>query len=128
METEDSPASLDDVRLAIFRQHTQLAQVLDELETSANAVLDKGGNGEALRRALDALQARFLRHLAFEEANLSHKEVLGDHAEQRVRLQALVHDRDVYGDATGLAREARAFVHALRKDLADENEKLRALA
>jgi len=141
MDTQRSQESLDDVRLAIFRQHTQLAQLLEELEASADAVLSRRGDGAALRRALDALQARFVRHLDYEELHLASvlprgssgiageaaKALLGDHAEQRVRMSGLVHDRDVFGDPEGLAREARAFVHVLRKDLAEENARLRAL-
>jgi hypothetical protein len=42
-------------------------------------------------------------------------------------MNGLVHDRDVFGDARGLAREARAFVHTVRRDLTAENEKLRAI-
>ena len=129
MDTQRSPESLDDVKTAIFRQHTQLAQLLDELEASADAVLGKGGDGEALRRALDALRVRFDKHLEYEESHLSGatKALLGDHAEQRARMKGLVHDRDVFGDSQGLAREARAFAHALRRDLAEEGAKLRAV-
>jgi len=129
MDTQHSPESLEDVKTAIFRQHTQLAQLLDELEASADAVLAKGGDGAALRGALDALHARFDKHLEYEQSHLSGatKAVLGDHAEQRARMKGLVHDRDVFGDPQGLAREARAFVHALRKGLAEEDAKLRAL-
>ena len=133
MDTQRSPESLDDVRLAILRQHTHLTQLLDELEASANAVLSNGGDGKALRDALDALHARFVRHLDYEELHLkgvlrdSSDLVLGDHAEQRRRMNGLVHDRDVFGDPRGLAREARTFAHVLRKDLAAEEAKLRAL-
>ena len=70
MDTQRSPESLDDVRLTIFRQHTQLGQLLDELEASAERVLAKGGDGEALRQALDALHVRFVRHLEYEESHL----------------------------------------------------------
>lgn len=129
MDTQRSPESLDDVKTAIFRQHTQLAQLLDELEASADAVLAKGGDGEALRRALDALHVRFDKHLEYEDSHLSGetKALLGDHAEQRARMRGLVHDRDVFGEPQGLARESRAFVHVLRKGLAEEDAKLRTL-
>lgn len=129
MDTQRSPESLEDVKTAIFRQHAQLAQLLDELEVSADAVLARGGDGDALRRALDALHVRFDKHLEYEESHLPGvtKAALGDHAEPRARMEGLVHDRDVFADSQGLAREARAFVHMLRKDLAEENAKLRAL-
>jgi hypothetical protein len=127
MDTQRSPERLDDVRLAIFRQHTQLAQLLDELETNADAVLTNGADGQALRSTIDALHARFARHLEYEESHLA-SELSGDHAEQRRRMKGLVHDREVFGDPRGLAREARAFAHVLRKDIAEEDAKLRALA
>ena len=136
METQPSPENLNDVRLAIFRQHTRLAQLLDELEAHANAVIAGGEEGAALRKALDVLHSRFVRHLEYEETHLPRwlppaaegaGALLGDHSDQRSRLKGLVHDRDVFGDGRGLALEARAFVHLLRKDLAEEDAKLRAL-
>ena len=33
MDTTATSTTLDDVRLAIFRQHTQLTELLDELES-----------------------------------------------------------------------------------------------
>lgn len=125
METH-RPENLDDVRLAILRQHTQLLQLLDELETNADAVLAKGGDGEALRRAVDALHVRFTHHVEYEQSHLS-RWLPKDHGEQSARMNGLVHDRDVYGDPRALAHEARAFVHSLRKELAEEAATLRSL-
>jgi hypothetical protein len=125
MDTQRSVATHEDVKLVILRQHTQLAELLDELESSADVVLVKGGNGEALRGALDALESRFVKHLEYEEAN--HPTFATNHVEHRARMKGLVHDRDVFGDPRGLAREARAFVHLLRKDLADEDRRLHDL-
>ncbi len=127
MDTQEIPLSLDDVKLAIYRQHTQLGQLLDELEANADSVVAKGGDGKVLRHSLDALHVRFMRHLAYEEAHLTPNTVLGDHVEQRVRMRGLVHDRDVFADPRDLAREARAFIHLLRRDLTEEDAKLRAL-
>jgi hypothetical protein len=126
METQPATATLDDVRLAIFRQHTQLEQLFDELEAHANA---------ELRRALDLVTARFARHLEYEEAHLSpwgvgvrgEEPLMGDHDDQRALVRGLVHDRDVFGDARTLSREALAFIHVVRKDMVDEDRKLRAL-
>jgi hypothetical protein len=135
METQPATATLDDVRLAIFRQHTQLEQLFDELEAHANAVLASGGEGVELRRALDLVTARFARHLEYEEAHLSpwgvgvrgEEPLMGDHDDQRALVRGLVHDRDVFGDARTLSREALAFIHVVRKDMVDEDRKLRAL-
>ena len=124
-----APESLDDVKLAIFRQHTQLAQLLDELEASADAVLDEGRRRRSPPPSRSSvLHVRFASHLEYEESHLSEQgRSLGDHGEQRARMKGLVHDRDVFGDPQDLAREARAFVHVLRKDMAEEDAKLRAL-
>lgn len=137
MDTQRSPTTLDDVRLAIFRQHTQLAQLIDELEAHASAVLAGGGQSEQLRAALELLDTRFTRHLEYEEAHLAKwlsataadpdRALLGDHDDQRTRMKGLLHDRDVFGDPSSLAREALAFVHHLRSDLAAEDAELRAL-
>ena len=135
METQATTATLDDVRLAIFRQHTQLAQLLDELEAHANAVVASGGEGVELRHALDLVTARFARHLEYEEAHLSpwvaavrgEEPLMGDHDHQRALVRGLLHDRDVFGDARTLSREALAFIHVVRKDMVDEDRKLRAL-
>jgi hypothetical protein len=140
MSTQSSvaPESFEDVRLAIFRQHTRLAQVLDELEVEAEAVLAASGDGRAapdgraLRMALDVVHASLLRHLADQESRFAPwlprggAALFGEHAEQRARTDALFHDRDVYGDARSLALEARAYVHAMRKQIAAEDDKLRA--
>jgi hypothetical protein len=138
MDTQPTPAALDDVRLAIFRQHTQLGQLIDELETCANAVLKARGEGRAaLGKALELLHTHFERHLEYEEAQLAkclpagaadaRGSLLGDHDDQRSRMNALVHDRDVFSDPCTLAHEALVFVHHLRKEMADEDSKLRAL-
>jgi hypothetical protein len=137
MNIQHAPASLNEVRLAVLRQHTQLAQLLDELEQHSNAVI--GGavvdGATPLESALGLLLLRFSRHLDYEEAHLARwlpaskrAELLSDHEEQRQRALGLVHDRDVFSDARTLAREALAFVHSLRKDIANEAEVLRALA
>lgn len=129
-------AELDDIRLAILRQHTQLAQVLDELEEHAHAVVAKREDGAATRRLVDVLHTRFVRHLDYEETHLgpwiraaagAGSQLLGDHPEQRRMISGLLHDRAVFEDAQTLAREACACVHILRKDMADEEAKLRAL-
>ena len=136
MDIQHAPASLNEVRLAILRQHTQLAQLLDELELHAKAVIGGAVADEAkpLNDALALLLTRFSRHLDYEEANLAQwippgkrGTLLGDHQDQRGRAHGLVHDRDVFGDPRTLAREALAFVHTLRKDMAAEEELLRAL-
>lgn len=136
MNIQHAPASLNEVRLAVLRQHTQLAQLLDELEQQASAAI--GGSVvdgvPALEDALGMLLMRLSRHLDYAEAHLprwmpapTRAELLSDHEEQRQRALGLVHDRDVFSDPRTLAREALAFVHALRKDIASEEEELRAL-
>lgn len=127
MDITRSPGRFDEVRLAILRQHAQIAELLDELEAAADAVLTKGSDGGALQHALDALHVRFIKHLEYEEFHLGSVADLGEHVEQRRRMRGLVHDRDVFGDRRGLAREARAFVHVLRKELAEETARLREL-
>jgi len=47
MNTQQTPATLDDVRLPIFRQHTQIAQLTDEFETHAIAIVAGGGDRRA---------------------------------------------------------------------------------
>lgn len=133
MDTE-LRTTLDDVRLAILRQHTQLAQLLDELEESAQAVLANREDGAATRRIIDQLHTRFVRHLDYEETHLgpwirsaAATTLLGDHPEQRHMINGLLHDRAVFEDSQTLAREARVFVHLLRVDMVDEEAKLRAL-
>lgn len=134
MDLQQAPATLDDVRLAIFRQHTQLTQLIDELEAHAMAVLG-GGERAALHEAIDLLNARFVRHLEFEEAHLARwlpvtdpqPSLLADHGEQRLTMKGLVHDRNVFGDPHTLARAVLAFAHHLRKDMVDEDARLRAL-
>ena len=130
MNTQRAPATLDDVRLEILRQHTQIAQLTDELETHAAAVVASGGHhralASALNAALDRLSSQFARHLDYEE---THSDVapLGDHTDQRCRLQGLLHDREVFGDLCTVAREALAFAHQLRSDIAAEDGKVRGL-
>ena len=132
MDTQRTPTTLDEVRLAIFRQHTQLAQLLDELELHAKAVLDGSGEARALNDALEVLNIRFTRHLAYEEPHLAKwlpraPSLLGDHDDQRLRMEGLVHDRAVFEDPRTLAHEALAFVRVVRADMVDEDRKLRAL-
>lgn len=138
MDTQRHPATLDDVRLAIFRQHTQLAELIDELEAHAMAVLAGGGEGKALSDALELLNARLVRHLEYVEVHLAKwlpaatatevsQSLLANHGDQRSRLRGLLHDRDVFGDPRTFAREVLTFVHYLRKDIAGEDEKLREL-
>jgi hypothetical protein len=135
------PTTLDDVRLTLFRQHTQIAQLTDELEIHAIAVVASGAvplaQARALSTALDLLGTHFVRHLDYEEAHLAAwlpppeadagPPILGDHTDQRLRLQGLLHDRDVFADLRTVAREALAFVHQLRSDMADEDFQVRAL-
>jgi hypothetical protein len=143
MDTHRIPTTLDDVRLAIFRQHTQIAQLTDELESHAVAVVACGGNhrvlAKALNEALDRLNTQFVRHLDYEEMHLarwlprpgterdSDVALLEDHTDQRSRLQGLLHDRDVFEDQRTVAREALAFVHHLRRDMVAEDCKVRGL-
>lgn len=137
MDTHPTPTTLDEVRLAIFQQHSRLAQLIDELEEHANAVRATGGDGKALSGALGLLHSRFLSHLEYEEKHLTdwlpepegdtRDALLGDHDEQRARMKGLVHDRAVFGDPRTLAAEVMAFVHFLRKDMSAEDAKLRAL-
>lgn len=135
MDTQPTPTTLADVQLAILRQHTQLGQLIDELEANADAVLAGRGDGKALNDALALVHMRFVRHLEYEDAHLakclppteSGEPVLGDHSDQRSRLSGLLHDRDVFGDPRTFAREVLTFVHQVRKDIAEENAKVRAL-
>lgn len=139
-EAVESPSSLEDLRLAIFRQHTQLEQLLDEVEGCASAVMTDRAAASRLRDAVRILHARFLRHLAFEEERLlpwlrsngRSDEVLErtmqeEHAEQRRRAEGLLHDASVFDDAQSFAREALTFVHAIRRDMAAEDARLRAI-
>lgn len=135
METSQTPTTLDDVLLHIFRQHTLLQELTDELEAHATAVLARA-DVKPLNDALERLNTRFVRHLEYEEAHLARwlvaaeiagAPLLGDHGDQRARLAGLLHDRDVFSDPRTLAREVLAFVHHLRKDMTDEDAKLRAL-
>jgi hypothetical protein len=132
METART-TTLDDVRLAILRQHTQLRQLLDEVELHAKAVLTGGGDGTKLEAGLGLLHTRFTKHLEYEEthlapwANRGPMPLLGDHEEQRERMDGLLHDRSVFGDPRTLAREACAFVHLLSKEMQDEETALREL-
>jgi hypothetical protein len=136
MNTQHTPASLDEVRLAVLRQHKQLAQLFDELEQQAHAVIDGGVvDATPLDSALGIVLMRFSRHLDYEEAHLARwmpaagrAALLSDHEEQRRRALGLVHDHDVFSDPRTVAREALAFVHSLRKDIANEDVGLRALA
>lgn len=136
MEIEHDTTSLNEVRLAVLRQHTQLRQLLDELEQHANAVV--GGavadRAKPLDDALGLLLTRFSRHLDYEEVHLGRwlaaggrGKLLGDHEDQRRRLRGLAHDRDVFDDPRTVAREALAFIHLLRTDMAEEEAELRAL-
>lgn len=124
--------TLDEVRLAILRQHSGIAQLLDELEAHAAAVIAGRGERRLVHTAVTVLQTRLLRHLDFEEEHLppfldGGEGLLADHADQRARIAGLVHDDVVFSDASTLAREAVGLVHVLRKDMIDEEAKLRAL-
>lgn len=137
MDTRLTSTTLDDVRLAIFRQHTQLTELLDELESHANAVLAGGGDPKALSRALELLNTRLDRHLADVEAQLGRwlpapdteagQARLAEYTDQRSRMRGLLHDRDVFGDARSFARAVLTAVHQLRKDVAREHAKLSEL-
>ncbi|HSO32792.1 MAG TPA: hemerythrin domain-containing protein [Labilithrix sp.] len=138
MELDRIPATLDDVRLAIFRQHTQLAQLCDELEEQANAVLAGSDDaGHVLRRDTEQFCARFARHLAYAETELerwlpaaatSAREILlGGHDDLRESLDGLLHDRAVFADPRAVAKETLALVHVVRKHMVAEDAALRAL-
>jgi hypothetical protein len=139
-ETEHETPTLADVRLAILRQHTQLAQLLDELETQAAGVVNGDDCVACLNDALVLIHRRFLRSLEFEETRLPPllsvlaqecsaglRESLADHVDQRARIEGLIHDRVVFTDPKTLAREALAFVHRVRVDMVEEDAGLRAL-
>lgn len=128
--TNERIATSEDVRLVILRQHTRLEQLLDELEASAVEVLAPNALGEgsaSLHAAVKLLHAHFVRHLEYEDEHLGDGERLAHHAEQRARLDGLVHDDAVFSDARTLALEAKSVVHALRRDMAEEHAKLRAV-
>ncbi len=140
--SEPSPSSLDDVRIAVFRQHKQLEQLLDEVESEANDVL-RGplrARGGRPRDALRILHTRFLRHLAYEELRLvpflrrqatstedPAASLLEEHEEQRALVDGLLHDSAIYGDPRVFAREALGFVRAIREDMASEESRMRAM-
>ena len=140
-QTQHAGSALSDVRLAVLRQHTQLAQLLDELELYAEAVIGGRDAPARMNDALVLLHRRFMRHLEFEETQLmpllatvlpertaALSASLAEHAEQRSRLDGLLRDRTVFADdPQTLAREALAFVHAIRTDIAGEEQGLRAL-
>lgn len=141
METQPTIAALEDVRLAISRQHTQLAQLMDELEAHAEGLLQGKECSAALNDALVLFHGRFVRHLDFEESRLSPllsgmhtaaaltlKTSMAEHKDQRERADGLLRDREIFADLRTLAREALTFVHMIRKDLAEENEALHGLA
>ena len=137
METQRIEATLDDVRLAIFRQHTQLAELIDELEAHASAALTGGDAGKALSGALELLDARLVRHAKFVESNLAGwlpspqtqagQARVAAQAEQRDRMRGLLHDREVFGDLRTLAHEVLTCIHMLRRELAGESARLREL-
>lgn len=141
MDIEDiAPSSLDDVRMAILRQHTQLAQLVDELEGHANDVVKDADAASRMRDAVRILHTRFLRHLAFEEAKLvpllqrseerarEAKALVEEHAEQRAQVDGLLHDVAVFSDPPSFAKAALTFVHSLRRDMTAEELWLRGLA
>jgi hypothetical protein len=86
------------------------------------------------------LHGRLVRHLDSEEARLLPllsvapkdaaavlRGLLGEHTDQRARIDGLLRARNVFTDARTLAREALAFVSAIRMDMADEDAALRSL-
>lgn len=126
--TRERIATSEDVRLVILRQHTRLEQLLDELEARAVEVLAKDALGEGsppLHAAVKLLHAHFVHHLEYEAEHLAGE---GDerHAEQRARLDGLVHDDAVFSDARTLASEAKSVVHDLRRNMAEEHARLHA--
>lgn len=132
MDTALTNATLEDVRLAIFRQHTQLAQLLDEAEACAQAVARGSDGARQLAHALELLHERFVKHLAFEESHLGPllprgTELFGDHQTQRAQSEGLFRDRRVFSDPKTVAAEALVFVHTLRRDMAEEDGVLRSL-
>ena len=139
-ETEHKVAALYDVRLAIFGEHEQLAELVNELESHANGVIKGDCSTALLDAALVLLHGRFVRHLDSEEARLlpllsvAPKDVaaalrglLGEHADQRARIDGLLQDRTIFTDVRTLAREALTFVREIRLDIADEDAALRSL-
>lgn len=141
MTTDDiGPSSLEDVRTAIFRQHAQIEQLVDELESHANEVVAGKDHVSRLRDAVRILHTRFLRHLDFEETKLvpllrrtpeRHSDAAAlvvEHAEQRAQIDGLLHDVAVFSDPASFARAALAFVHVLRRDMTAEELWLRGLA
>lgn len=137
MDTQTTPATLDDVRLAVFRQHTQITELLDEVEAHANAVVSGSDEGKALGGALELLDARLVRHTEYVEANLASwlpspqteagQARLAGYAEQRSRMRGLLHDREVFGDLRTVALEVLTCIHELRRYVAAESARLRAL-
>ena len=137
---ELAPTSLEDVRTAILRQHSQLQQLVDELEAYANQVIAGAEVESRLRDAVRILRTRFLRHLAFEEAKLvpllrripardsDAAALIVEHSEQREQVDGLLHDVTVFGDPPTFARAALAFVHVLRRDMTAEELWLRGIA
>ncbi len=139
METELTTI-LDDIRLTALRQHKQLEQLLDELESAALATLAGRGEKAALKSAVELFHTRFIHHLEYEEVHLApllgeaqrspapdSAELLSDHGEQRTRVDALLRDLTIFSDPCTLAHEAQSLVHVLRTDMAAEEAKLRAL-
>jgi hypothetical protein len=134
MKATDKFRSVDDFRVAILRQRTRLAQGIDELEAQSRAALSDGERAP-LHRALTAFAKQFVGHLEFEEQVLTVRPTLlqeqaswlSEGGEQLRRVRGLMHDRDVFEDVRTLAREALVVVHHLRKELAEEEVRIREL-
>lgn len=139
-QTEQELAELHGVRLAVYRQHTQLSQLLDEVELHATGVLRGDDCAGSLKDALVLLHRRFVKHLDFEETRLvpllsaarsgataGIRAALADHAEQRARIDGLLRDVTIFSDPKTVAHEAITFVHVMRVDMTEEDAGLRAL-
>jgi hypothetical protein len=140
METEERNTTLQDVTLAVLRQHAQLVQMMDELESLASGVLEGKECAPALKDAIVTFHERFVRYLDFDESRLmpligamraevasSLRATCSEHPDLRDRIDGLMHDRTVFTDARTLAHEAITFVHLVRADLAEEDSALHAL-
>jgi hypothetical protein len=140
MKTEERNTTLQDVKLAVLRQHAQLVQMMDELEGLARGVLDGKDCAPALKDAIVTFHERFVRYLDFDDSRLlpllgamradvasSLRATCSEHRDLRDRVDGLLHDRTVFTDAATLAHEAITFVHLVRADLAEEDSALHAL-
>lgn len=127
------------VRRTILDDHAWLRELLRDADVVARRV-EQGDHALTgrLRERAQAMHARFLRHLEYEEAFLvpalraigtqgaeRAAELLRDHVEQRERFVALLHElRQPCGDPRPLAREVRRLAESLLADIAHEESSL----